>query len=108
MLAGRTPFDTQEPVQLLLLRLREDPPRLATFVPEIDPELEAILMKTLARDREARFTSARELERHLAAFLGDVSELPPFTLMAPVFDLLRSFRRRIDPTRSCRCAGPRR
>lgn len=88
MLAGRSPFDTQEPVQLLLLRLREDPPRLATFVPDIDPELEAILMKTLARDREDRFASARELERHLVAFLGDVSELPAFTLMAPVFEPL--------------------
>jgi len=88
MLAGRSPFDTQEPVQLLLLRLREDPPRLATFVPEIDLELEAILMKTLARDREARFSSARELERHLGAFLGDDHEQPPFQLMAPVFELL--------------------
>lgn len=88
MLAGRSPFETQEPVQLLLLRLREDPPRLATFVPEIDPEIEAILMKTLARDREARFASARELERHLVAFLGDDREMPPLALAAPVFELL--------------------
>ena len=88
MLAGRSPFETQEPVQLLLLRLREDPPRLATFVPDIDPDLESILMKTLARDREARFASARELERHLVAFLGDGSEMPPLALMAPVFELL--------------------
>jgi serine/threonine-protein kinase len=87
MLAGRSPFEAKEPVQLLLLRLREDPPRLATLVPEIDPELDAIIMRTLARDREARFPSARELERHLIAFLGDVSDLPPFALVAPVFEL---------------------
>ncbi len=88
MLAGRLPFETQEPVQLLLLRLREDPPRLATFVPEIDPDLESILMKILARDREERFSSARELERHLIAFLGDDREMPPLGLVAPVFELL--------------------
>ncbi|MEP7012641.1 MAG: serine/threonine-protein kinase [Acidobacteriota bacterium] len=88
MLAGRSPFETQEPVQLLLLRLREDPPRLATFAPDIDPDLEAILMKTLARDRESRFASAKELERHLVAFLGDEREMPPLALVAPVFELL--------------------
>ena len=87
MLAGCSPFDTQEPVQLLLLRLREDPPRLASRVKGIDPELEAIIMKTLARDREGRFASARELERHLVAFLGDDRDLPPLTLAAPVFEL---------------------
>lgn len=87
MLAGCSPFDTQEPVQLLLLRLREDPPRLATRVKGIDPELEAIVMKTLARDREGRFASARELERHLVAFLGDDRDLPPIELAASVFQL---------------------
>ncbi len=83
MLAGRSPWDTQEPVQLLLLRLRDDAPRLSSFAPEVDPELEAILMKTLARDREERFSSARELLRHLVAFLGDERDPPPLELAAP-------------------------
>ncbi len=88
MLAGRSPFDTREPMQLLLLRLREDPPRLSSFVPDIDPALEAILMKVLERDRDNRFSSAREWECHLGAFLGDDRELPPFELQAPTFEFL--------------------
>lgn len=82
-LCGRQPFEATEPLAQLVQRLQHDPTPLAVHLPNVDPELAAVLMRALARDRERRFASAAELRRILLPMLGDEKKLPPLVPLAP-------------------------
>ena len=57
MLAGKPPFDHDDPVALIRMQVSVDPPRLDTSVP---PRLAKIVYKLLAKDRAQRYSSAAE------------------------------------------------
>ncbi len=57
MLAGRPPFDHEDPVALVRMQVGADPPPLPTEVP---PVLAAAVEKLLAKDRAQRYQSASE------------------------------------------------
>jgi len=64
MLAGQKPFALNEGNSLSSLFyaiLHAEPPKLRTIRPEIPPELEMIVLKMLAKDREQRLGKAREI-----------------------------------------------
>jgi serine/threonine-protein kinase len=60
MLAGRVPFDGDSAVSIALKHLGEPPPRLGTVRPGIQPALEAVVMKALAKQPAQRYASADE------------------------------------------------
>lgn len=64
--AGRLPFQSDQVLQTLLLRLREDPPPLERICPGLHPALAAVIMRSLARERDLRWAGAEEMR---AAFL---------------------------------------
>jgi serine/threonine protein kinase len=49
----------------------EDAPRPSSIVPDYPPELEAIVLKALARDRDARYATAQELQLDLEEYARD-------------------------------------
>ena len=61
LLAGRRPFDAESSTEVLDQLLHHEPPALARFNYDIPPRLEAIVVKTLAKDASYRYQSAREL-----------------------------------------------
>ncbi len=67
LLAGRKPFDAGSQFAVLQAQVNEPPPPLRTIDPTIPPELEAIVLRALAKDPGARYADcesmARELER---------------------------------------------
>ncbi|MBS2019099.1 MAG: protein kinase [Deltaproteobacteria bacterium] len=69
MLAGRTPFDAEQPVGLLIKHIHETPPPLHSFAPARDvPEPVArVVMDNLAKDPARRASSARAFASALAA-----------------------------------------
>ena len=69
LFTGRLPFDSQEPVPLLLAHMNRPPPRPRDLNPALREDLEAIILKLLEKAPEARFGSARELAQALAAVL---------------------------------------
>jgi tetratricopeptide (TPR) repeat protein len=70
LLTGETPFHAAEPVELLR-RVRDDPPRPPRrLLPTLPADLEAIVLKCLNKDPEARYPSARALAEDLRRFLG--------------------------------------
>jgi serine/threonine-protein kinase len=89
-LTNSVPFDSEEPVATAIRRISEDVEPLSKLLPGIDPELERIVMKSLARDRAARFADAREMQAALIAFLARAypevvaSEVSPPTGLLPV------------------------
>ena len=70
LLTNAVPFDSQEAVATVVRRLTEDAEPLSRRLPGADPALEQIVMRALARDREARYPSAREMKADLEAFLA--------------------------------------
>lgn len=68
MLAGRLPFVASSQQQLAMMHLREDPPRLTLFNPNIPDTLELIVHKVLAKEPAARYRTADQLGRILISY----------------------------------------
>lgn len=66
LLAGRAPFDG-EPVALAVHHLKTPPPRLRATNPSIPAAVEAVLLKAMSKQPEARFRSCGEFAGALAA-----------------------------------------
>lgn len=73
MLTGRPPFEG-DPMDVMLKHAHEEPPPLRALRPEVSPEVEAVVLRALRKDPEARPQSAWELaeefERAVRASAG--------------------------------------
>jgi eukaryotic-like serine/threonine-protein kinase len=69
MLTGRRPFEGASELSLLSSILRETPPQVRSLAPGVDSRLEALVERCLAKDRDARYPSARALLPDLEACL---------------------------------------
>ena len=70
-LSGRLPFPGSDVNAILRRIISEDAPRVSLFVPQLDPDMDALIAKLMSRHRDARYTSARALTRALAPWLQD-------------------------------------
>src|SRR5712692_8771547 len=61
MVTGKAPFGGATRSDLIVALLERDPPPLARFTPEAPAELERLVMKTLAKDRDERYQTAKDL-----------------------------------------------
>lgn len=75
MLTGQMPFKSKHPFELMKLHQEEPPPSPRAFALQISQEIEAIVLKCLAKDMQARFATALELAEAL--------EKPPTVIVAP-------------------------
>ena len=65
MLTGRVPFEAETPVAVALMHVKDKPPLLREFNPDIPPVLESIVSKTLAKNPVERYRTANELINEL-------------------------------------------
>ena len=70
LVSGRPPFEGETSGEVLAAVLEERHVPLDVAVPGIGPELSQIVERCLTRDREKRFSSARELAEALAPHAG--------------------------------------
>ena len=61
MVTGRAPFEGETTSDIIASILRSDPPPLAFRSPEAPPELERIVTKALAKNRDERYQTAQDL-----------------------------------------------
>jgi serine/threonine protein kinase len=61
MLTGELPFSATNPQALMRAKTTEDPTSVSYHLASIDPALEALIMRALARDPRDRFGTATEL-----------------------------------------------
>ena len=77
MLAGRTPFQG-DALAIVYQLARDDAPPPSRFRPDLDPALEAIVMKAVARDPAARYATARAFGDALRAWAaGGLTRVSP-------------------------------
>ena len=65
MVAGRAPFEAKTYGDLVVAILHDEPPPLSDFAVEHAEWLEPILRRALAKERDARYASAREFQDEL-------------------------------------------
>ena len=61
MVAGRQPFDGATPTDVIISIAEREPEPLARCAPEVPIQLERIVKKALAKDREERYQTAEDL-----------------------------------------------
>jgi len=61
MVTGHAPFPGETPTETISLILQREPAPLSRYVNEVPSELERIVSKTLTKNREERYQSARDL-----------------------------------------------
>lgn len=69
MLSGSLPFSADDTFRAAMKKLSEPPVPLSEKVPDVPGELEAIVMRSLARERAERFESAMEMRDALGEYL---------------------------------------
>ncbi|WP_037608136.1 serine/threonine-protein kinase [Streptacidiphilus rugosus] len=91
LLSGRVPFTAPTDVGVLHQHLYEQPQPLRELRPEVPQSLEALVLRLLAKDQQARPASAAEVHRELVALL------PVRGVPGPQFDPTRPFLRPCSP-----------
>ncbi len=79
MTTGRVPFTGESPTAVMVQHLQEPPPEPRLLNPDLPPAVEAVVLRALAKDPDARFASAGEMAR---AFVAAVPEMDATILAA--------------------------
>ncbi len=69
LLAGERPFRASSRNELLIKHLCEVPPPPSSIRPELSPEIDAVVLKALAKEPDARFATARDMAEALGRAL---------------------------------------
>ncbi len=70
LLTGRPPFTGDSPVSVAYQHVREAPVPPSQIDPEIGPDIDAIVLKSLAKDPADRYQSAREMKADITRVLA--------------------------------------
>jgi len=88
MLTGAAPFDAETPVALLHRHVHDEPIPPSALRPDVSEQLDAVVMRLLAKDPGARPATAADARQELLATLAPVAGstliLPSATLVLPV------------------------
>jgi eukaryotic-like serine/threonine-protein kinase len=82
LLVGRPPFVGDSPVSVAYQHVREDPLPPSHFDPEIPPEIDAIVLKALAKNPENRYQSSDEMRADIDRALDGRPVAAPAVMMA--------------------------
>ncbi|HST22589.1 MAG TPA: protein kinase [Blastocatellia bacterium] len=72
MLSGRPPFDGETASDVIVGILEKEPLLLASYWPDVPPEMQRIVSKTLQKDREERYQSIKDLHLDLKHLKRDL------------------------------------
>ena len=76
LLTGRIPFDGESAVAIAVQHLNDPPAPVSALRPDVAPELEAAVMRALAKDPAARWADADEFIRALEGARGAIATTP--------------------------------
>lgn len=73
LIAGQSPYKGVHETAIMYEIVNEDPPPLSSIKPEVDPELDAMVLDCMAKDPMDRVQSVAELARNLRRFKRESS-----------------------------------
>ncbi|MBX3262849.1 MAG: serine/threonine protein kinase [Labilithrix sp.] len=76
LVTGDVPFTSDDVGTIVRMQIEDPVPPPSHRAPNVDPRLEAIILRALAKDRDARFANMRDLR----AALRDLLDKPPVSL----------------------------
>jgi len=79
---GRVPFDADTPVAVALKQVNEQPQRPSRINPGIDPRLEEIIGRAMAKDPRQRYSTAEEMRKDLVRIVDGSSALDATTVLS--------------------------
>ncbi|MEV6288008.1 Stk1 family PASTA domain-containing Ser/Thr kinase [Kribbella sp. NPDC051770] len=82
LLTGRPPFVGESPVSVAYQHVREQPVPPSSFDPDIPPEVDAVVLKALAKPREERYQSAAEMRQDIHRVLAGQQVTAPMAAVA--------------------------
>jgi serine/threonine-protein kinase len=77
MLCGRPPFESEGTGDLIIMHVRDQPPRPSLFVPGLTQALDALIMRCLEKNPYHRYQSTNELVQALAAVEPELYGIDP-------------------------------
>ncbi len=85
MVTGELPFEAESSISLALKHISEDPTPPSTYVPDLAPAVEAVILRALAKEPNDRFPTARALIEALReAWLGQAAQPPRRPVSPPL------------------------
>ncbi len=77
MFTGELPFDASEALDIAMMHMSEPPPLPSSIRPDINPGVEAVLLKVLSKEPAERYSSGAALADALESALGDTRPHSP-------------------------------
>jgi eukaryotic-like serine/threonine-protein kinase len=100
LLVGRPPFVGDSPVSVAYQHVREAPTPPSQLDPELSPEIDAVVLKALAKDPDDRYQSARDMKDDISRLLsGQQTDAQQATAVVPVGAAAVAANAYDDPTR---------
>ncbi len=79
LVAGRPPFQGENPVAIAYKHVRETPPELQSFRPDVPDDFANIVARSMAKTTQHRYQTADELRNDLLRFLNNQTVSAPPT-----------------------------
>jgi len=100
LLVGRPPFVGDSPVSVAYQHVREAPTPPSQLDPELGPDIDAVVLKALAKDPAERYQSARDMKADITRLLaGQQTAAQQATALVPVAGAAVAGNGYDDPTR---------
>src|SRR5262245_16401308 len=93
LLTGRPPFVGESPVAVAYQHVRENPAPPSSYDPDIPPEVDAVVLKALAKNRDERYQSAAEMRADIHRILAGQQVTAP---LAPIAETRQLYGAPID------------
>jgi serine/threonine-protein kinase len=86
LLTGRPPFTGDSPVSIAYQHVREDPAPPSSLEPDLPPDLDAVVLKALAKNPDNRYQSAQEMREDIERAMTGMKVLATPVLRQPMTD----------------------